>query len=75
MNHEARRTMNLNLRTNTGQGALIEGMEGDAYEPVTTAQPRPATDWNGNPYQPDTYSEAAPVRMEIVTDDAQPDLF
>ncbi len=75
MNYEARGAMRLNLRTDTGQGALIDGMEGSPYEPAPTAQPRPATDWNGNPYQPDTYSEAAPVRMEIVTKDDQTELF
>lgn len=75
MKHEALRAMRLNLRTDTGQGALIDGMEGSPYEPAPRAQPRPATDRNGNPYQPDTYSEDRPVRMEIVTDDDQPGLF
>ena len=67
--------MLLNLRTNIGQTALIEGMEGEAYAPTPKAQRPPATDWNGDPYRPDTFSEDRPVRLEIVTDDAQPDLF
>lgn len=67
--------MRLNLRTSTGQTALIEGMEGEPYEPTPRAHRPPATDWNGNPYRPDTFSEDRPVRLEIVTDDDQPDLF
>lgn len=67
--------MRLNLRTSTGQSALIEGMEGEPYEPTPRAHRPPATDWNGDPYRPDTYSERAPVRLEIVTEAGQGEFF